>query len=99
MEAGLYFLRLSEIDHEIKLENEINNEADDKVKDFNEKLPQLISKLEKNNLSSEVIDLSKSGTKSPSSVLPSIYAQKNNKTFCCILDRLFSDYSDYCACA
>lgn len=51
------------------------------VKDFNEKLPQLISKLENNNLSSEVIDLSKSGTKSPSSVLPSIYAQKNNKTF------------------
>ena len=38
VEAGLYYLKLKEIDHEIKLENEINSEADDKVKEFNEKL-------------------------------------------------------------
>ena len=41
IEAGLYYLKLIEIDNEIKLENEINNEADDKVKDFNEKLEKL----------------------------------------------------------
>ena len=41
VEAGLYYLKLIEIDDEIKLENEINNEADDKVKDFNEKLEKL----------------------------------------------------------
>ena len=41
VEAGLYYLKLIEIDNEIKLENEINNEADDKVKDFNEKLEKL----------------------------------------------------------
>ncbi len=38
IEAGLYFLRLKDIDHEIKLENEINNEAENEVKNFNEKL-------------------------------------------------------------
>ncbi len=48
IEAGLYFLRLSEIDHEIKLENEINNEADDKVKDFNEKLEKLENEIKDN---------------------------------------------------
>ena len=41
VEAGLYYLKLIEIDDEIKLEDEINNEADDKVKDFNEKLEKL----------------------------------------------------------
>ncbi|MDC0163376.1 AAA family ATPase [Candidatus Pelagibacter sp.] len=41
VEAGLYYLKLIEIDNEIKLENEINNEADDKVKNFNEKLEKL----------------------------------------------------------
>ena len=41
IEAGLYYLKLIEIDNEIKLENEINNEANDKVKDFNEKLEKL----------------------------------------------------------
>ena len=41
VEAGLYYLKLIEIDNEIKLENEINNEANDKVKDFNEKLEKL----------------------------------------------------------
>ena len=37
IEAGLYYLKLREIDNEIKLENEINEEADEKVKQFNEK--------------------------------------------------------------
>tara|TARA_Y100001960_G_scaffold174220_1_gene182791 strand:- start:187 stop:2619 length:2433 start_codon:yes stop_codon:yes gene_type:complete len=41
VEAGLYYLKLQEIDHEIKLENEINTDADDKVKQFNEKLEEL----------------------------------------------------------
>ena len=41
MEAGLYYIKLKEIDHEIKLENEINAEADDKVKVFNNKLEEL----------------------------------------------------------
>ncbi len=41
VESGLYFLKLKEIDHEIKLENEINLEADEKVKDFNSKLDEL----------------------------------------------------------
>ena len=41
VEAGLYYLKLKEIDHEIKLENEINVEADDKVKDFNSRLEEI----------------------------------------------------------
>ena len=41
IEAGLYYLKLKEIDHEIKLENEINEEAEDKVKKFNEKIEEL----------------------------------------------------------
>ena len=40
VESGLYYLKLREIDNEIKLENEINLEADDKVKEFNNKLEQ-----------------------------------------------------------
>ena len=43
IEAGLYYLKLRDIDNEIKLEKEINNEADNKVKGFNEKL-ELIEK-------------------------------------------------------
>ena len=35
IEAGLYYLRLKDIDSEIKLENEINSEAEDKVSGFN----------------------------------------------------------------
>jgi len=35
IEAGLYYLRLKDIDHEIKLENEINNEAENEVSNFN----------------------------------------------------------------
>jgi chromosome segregation protein len=35
IEAGLYYLKLKNIDHEIKLENEINKEAEGGVSDFN----------------------------------------------------------------
>ncbi len=38
IEAGLYFLRLKDIDKEIKLENEINSEAENEVKKFNDKI-------------------------------------------------------------
>jgi len=41
VEAGLYYIKLKEIDYEIKIENEINAEADDKVKVFNNKLEEL----------------------------------------------------------
>ena len=45
VESGLYYLKLKEIDHEIKLENEINIEADDKVKEFNDKLEEIEKKI------------------------------------------------------
>ena len=38
IEAGLYYLRLKDIDHEIKLENEINNEARNEVSDYNNEI-------------------------------------------------------------
>ncbi|MDP7541445.1 MAG: AAA family ATPase [Candidatus Pelagibacter bacterium] len=38
IEAGLYYLRLKDIDHEINLENEINNDAENEVKKYNEKI-------------------------------------------------------------
>ena len=41
IEAGLYHLKLIEIDYEIELENEINTEADNKVKQFNNKLGEI----------------------------------------------------------
>ena len=41
VEAGLYYLKLKDIDHEIKLENEINTEAEDQVKEFNSQLENL----------------------------------------------------------
>ncbi len=40
IEAGLYYLRLKDIDNEIKLENEINNEADNEVQNFNKKIEE-----------------------------------------------------------
>ena len=43
IEAGLYYLKLKDIDNEIKVEREINNEADNEVKGYNEKL-ELIEK-------------------------------------------------------
>ncbi len=41
IEAGLYYLRLKDIDNEIKLENEINNEADNEVQNFNAKIDEI----------------------------------------------------------
>ncbi len=41
VEAGLYYLKLKDIDHEIKLENEINTEAEDQVKESNSQLENL----------------------------------------------------------
>ena len=41
IEAGLYYLRLKDIDHEIKLENEINDEAENEVNKFNETIAEL----------------------------------------------------------
>ena len=38
IEAGLYYLRLLNIDNEIKIENEINNEAETEVSGFNKKI-------------------------------------------------------------
>ena len=38
IEAGLYFLKLLEIDKEIKVENEINTEAEGEVSDYNTKI-------------------------------------------------------------
>ena len=41
IEAGLYYLKLLEIDKEIKIENEINNEAETEVSGFNDKISEL----------------------------------------------------------
>ena len=41
IEAGLYYLKLIEIDKEIKIENEINNEAGGEVEGFNSKIAEL----------------------------------------------------------
>ena len=41
IEAGLYYLKLLEIDKEIKIENEINNEAGGEVEGFNNKINEL----------------------------------------------------------
>ncbi len=38
IEAGLYYLRLKNIDHEIKLENEINDEASNEVGTYNDQI-------------------------------------------------------------
>ena len=38
IEAGLYYLRLKDIDHEIKLENEINDEASSEVNNYNNEI-------------------------------------------------------------
>ena len=45
IEAGLYYLRLKDIDQEIKIENEINSEAEKEVQNFNEKLKNLENKI------------------------------------------------------
>ena len=41
IEAGLYYLKLLEIDKEIRIENEINTEAEDEVSGFNNKITNL----------------------------------------------------------
>ena len=41
IEAGLYYLKLLEIGKEIKIENEINNEAEGEVEGFNSKISEL----------------------------------------------------------
>ncbi len=43
IEAGLYYLKLIEIDKEIKIENEINTEAEGEVSGFNTKISELES--------------------------------------------------------
>src|SRR5210317_1982642 len=41
IEAGLYYLKLIEIDNEIRVENEINNEAEGEVAGYNNKISEL----------------------------------------------------------
>jgi len=41
IEAGLYYLRLKDIENEINLEDQINNDAETEVKKFNEKIEEL----------------------------------------------------------
>ena len=41
IEAGLYYLKLLEIDKEIKIENEINSEAEEEVGGFNKKISEI----------------------------------------------------------
>tara|TARA_A100000164_G_scaffold247921_1_gene220649 strand:- start:193 stop:2589 length:2397 start_codon:yes stop_codon:yes gene_type:complete len=41
IEAGLYYLKLIEIDKEIKIENEINTEAEGEVSGFNDKISDI----------------------------------------------------------
>jgi chromosome segregation protein len=40
IEAGLYYLKLLDIDNEIRIENEINNEAEGEVSNFNQQISQ-----------------------------------------------------------
>ena len=48
IEAGLYYLKLKEIDDEIKIENEINSEANTEVEKFNIKLSEIEKKIKDN---------------------------------------------------
>ena len=41
IEAGLYYLKLLEIDKEINIENQINTEAEEEVSGFNEKISEI----------------------------------------------------------
>ncbi len=45
IEAGLYYLRLIEIDKEIKIENEINEEAEGEVSGYNERINEFEKKI------------------------------------------------------
>ncbi|MDC6473814.1 AAA family ATPase [Candidatus Pelagibacter ubique] len=40
IEAGLYYLKLLDIDNQIRIENEINNEAEGEVSNFNQQIAQ-----------------------------------------------------------
>ena len=40
IEAGLYYLKLLDIDNEIRIENEINNEAEGEVNNFNQQISE-----------------------------------------------------------
>ncbi len=51
------------------------------VVDFNKQLPSLLNKLKENQLAVEVIDLSSKVVKSPTAVLPAIYAFKNDQYY------------------
>jgi chromosome segregation protein len=53
IEAGLYYLKLLDIDNEIRIENEINNEAIEKVNEFNQEIDQFenLIKAETNKVS------------------------------------------------
>ena len=48
IEAGLYFLKLREIDREIKIENEINLEAEQEVEKFNTDLAKIEDEIDLN---------------------------------------------------
>jgi len=52
IEAGLYYLRLKDIESEINLENQINNDAESEVKKFNDKIEELEKKI---NLETEKV--------------------------------------------
>tara|TARA_B100001250_G_scaffold57918_1_gene44950 strand:- start:991 stop:3387 length:2397 start_codon:yes stop_codon:yes gene_type:complete len=41
IEAGLYYLKLKEIDNEIKIENEINNEAENEIGGYKDKISKI----------------------------------------------------------
>jgi chromosome segregation protein len=45
IEAGLYYLKLLDIDSEIKIENEINNEAEGEVNNFNRQITKFESSI------------------------------------------------------
>ena len=55
IEAGLYYLKLREIDKEIELENEINEEAEKEVKDFNDQLNEIENMINDNTKKLEPI--------------------------------------------
>ena len=48
IEAGLYFLKLREIDREIKIENEINLEAEQEVEKFNTEIAKIEDEIDLN---------------------------------------------------
>ncbi len=57
IEAGLYFLKLNEIDQEIKLENEINIDAENEVVDFNSKIQEIENSINENSEKLEPVRL------------------------------------------